>query len=41
MKNDILMEVFDDQRNIIALNANDKEEFLMFDRSNYSKTIDF
>ena len=41
LKNDILMEVFDDQRNIIALNANDKEEFLMFDRSNYSKTIDF
>jgi len=41
LTNDILMDVFDDQRNIISLSANDKEEFLMFDISNSSKTINF
>ncbi len=41
LKNDLLMEVFDDQRNIISLSANDKEEYLMFDRDNASKTINF
>ena len=41
LKNDLLMEVFDDQRNIISLSANDKEEYLMFDRDNATKTINF
>ena len=29
LKYDLLMEVFDDQRNIISLTVNDKEEFIM------------
>lgn len=41
LKNDLLMEVYDDQRNIISLSANDREEYMMFDKGNATKTINF
>ena len=41
LKNDILMEVFDDQRNIISLSANDKDDYIMFDKNKSSKTFNF
>lgn len=41
LRNDILMEVFDDQRNIINLKVDGTEEFLMFDKGNASKTFNY
>ncbi len=41
LKNDILMEIFDDQRNIISLTYNKKEEYMMFDKGNSTETINF